>query len=391
MTLGSTVQNRRRRICVCVNGPYEKTNGVRVRELFRGVELDADVRYLYRDDSRRRASLIRFCWEILEAPPDVVFVEGIGYTGILAGVFARIVYGSRMILSTGDAAYAFARACMGFAKAQAVGLLEWIALRSSSAIIVWGPHHKELLEARGFRNVFWIPGGVDTNLFRPMDATALRTRFGIADRLTIGVVGSINLNRRLDFCYGWEVVEVVKRLEHLPLAGIIVGLGNGVPFLQAKAREYGIENRIIFTGWVDHDRLPEYVNAIDICISTQSNDLVGQVRITAKVPEYLACGRFIIATAVGGAQEFVKDCGLLLLSRSLKDEEYIERVAREVETVLKDRGHLLRGRNGINVAARHFDYAVLRPELRRVLDFVNAPRIRSARAVVAPEPSADRR
>jgi glycosyltransferase involved in cell wall biosynthesis len=363
--------NRRRSICVCVNGPREKTNGVRVRELFRDVELEADVRYMYRDDNRRRESTIRFCREIVEMRPDVVFVEGIGYTGIFAGVFARVVCGSRMILSTGDAAYAFARACMAFGKAQAVRLLEWIALRVSSAIVVWGPYHKEWLEARGFRNVFWIPGGVDTSLFRPLDASVLRTRLSVADRLTIGVVGSINLNRRQEFCYGWEVVEVVRRLKHTPVAGIVVGPGDGVPFLQAKAREYGIEDRIILTGWVDHDALPEYINSIDVCISTQSNDLVGQVRITAKVPEYLACGRFIIATAVGGAQQFVKDCGVLLQSQGLKDDEYIEKIAAAVRVVLEDRSRLLTGRNGVDVARQHFDYAVLRPELRKVLDFVD--------------------
>src|SRR5438552_3079895 len=79
------------------------------------------------------------------------------------------------------------------------------------------------------------------------------------------------------FWYGLEVVEVVKRLAHLPVAGIVVGPGDGVAFLQAAAREAGVEDRIVFTGWVDHELLPEYVNAIDICLSTQSNDLVGQV------------------------------------------------------------------------------------------------------------------
>jgi glycosyltransferase involved in cell wall biosynthesis len=366
----------RRRICVCVNGPYEKTNGVRVRELFRDVELEADVRYLYRDDSRRATSTVRFCRAIAAMRPDIVFVEGIGYSGIAAGLFARLFFRSRMILSTGDAAYAFARACLGFFKAQVVGLLEWTALRASSAIVVWGPYHRELLERQGFRNVFWIPGGVDTALFRPLNAAGLRVRLGIADRLTIGVVGSINLNRQLDFCYGWEVLEVVKRLQHLPVAGIVVGPGDGVPYLQARAREYGISDRIVFTGWVDHEALPEYMNAIDICVSTQSNDVVGQVRITAKVPEYLACGRFIIATAVGGAQQFVQDCGVLLPTDGVKDPKYIEAVARTVEIVLEDRDRLLAGRNGVAVARQHFDYAVLRPELRRVLEFVDGGRRR---------------
>jgi glycosyltransferase involved in cell wall biosynthesis len=388
---GGQEEELTQRICVCVNGPYEKTNGVRVRELFRDLQAEADVRFEYRDDCRRLASTIRFCREILLMRPDVVFVEGVGFSGILAALFARVVCGSRMILSTGDAAYAFARACMGFMKAQSVGLIEWTALHASSAIIVWGPFHKQWLEGRGFRNVFWIPGGVDTRLFRPLDSSVLRAQLGVEDRLTIGVVGSINRNPRNGFAYGWEIVEVVKLLKHLPVAGIVVGPGDGVAHLQARARDHGIADRVVFTGWVDHHRLPEYVNAIDICISTQSNDLVGQVRITAKVPEYLACGRFIIATAVGGAQEFVKDCGLLLQSRSVMDSEYIDSLAHAVEDILKDRSRLSIGHNGVAVAKRTFDYAVLHPELRRVLEAVTPPRAGTGpSAASAREPKADR-
>src|SRR6185312_1562126 len=180
-------------------------NGVRVRELFRDIAGEDDVTFLYRDDSRRLSSTLRFSREILRLRPDIVFVEGVGFSGILGALFGRVVCGSRMVLSTGDAAYAFAKACLGFFRAQAVGALEWLALRASSAIVVWGPYHRDWLESKGFRNVFWIPGGVDTALFKPMDASALRTRLGVADTLTIGVVGSINLNRRQASCYGLEV------------------------------------------------------------------------------------------------------------------------------------------------------------------------------------------
>jgi len=358
------------RVCVCVNGPPEKTNGVRVRELFADLPgSGADVQYCYRDDARKWASLVRFCREIVRRRPHVVFVEGIGFSGIFAGVFARLFCGSRMILSTGDAAYAFAKACMGFAAAQVVGLIEWIGLRTASAIVVWGPFHKEWLEARGFRNVFWIPGGVDTGRFRPMDASALREQLGLGGFLTVGVVGSINLNRREQSCYGWEVVEVVHRLKDLPVAGLVVGPGSGVPFLQARARELGVADRIVFTGWVDHDALPEYVNAIDVCVSTQSNDLVGQVRITAKVPEYMSCGRFIVATAVGGAQPFVQSCGVLLASDGVTDPRYVDGIVEVVRDALDNPDRLLAGRNGIELAKRHFDYTILRTELQRVLEF----------------------
>ncbi|MGH8056918.1 MAG: glycosyltransferase, partial [Candidatus Entotheonellia bacterium] len=309
-----------------------------------------------------------------KAAPSVIYVEGMGYAGILAAITGKLLHGSRFVISTGDAAYAFAKSCMNVLKAQLVGVMEFTALHLADAIIVWGTYHKELLERNGFRNVFWIPGGVDTSRFKPLDVSPFRAKLGLKDRLTIGVVGSINLNRKHQFCYGWEVVEVLRLVKGLPVVGVIVGVGNGVSFLQRKAREYGVEGQLILAGWVDHEVLPQYVNLIDVCISTQSNDLVGQVRITAKVPEYLACGRFIIASDVGGARSFVNESGLLLEYDGVKDHCYVEAIAGHLRRILRNRSVLEAGLKGVETAKRHFDYSMLRPELRTVIELVRDAR-----------------
>jgi glycosyltransferase involved in cell wall biosynthesis len=296
-------------------------------------------------------------------------VEQVGYAGVLAAIVGKLFQRARIILSTGDAVHALAKSCMNPLQAQAMGVMEFTALRMADAVIICGtPYHKELLESQGLRNVYWIPGGVDSSLFKPMDVGGLRAELGLVDKLTIGVVGSITLNRKHQFCYGWEVIEVVRRLRGLPVVGLIVGVGDGVAFLRQRAKEYGIEDQVIFTGWVEHDALPRYLNLMDVCISTQSNDLVGQVRITAKVPEYLACGRFIIASDVGGAKTFVRDSGLLVAYEGVKDERYVEAVASHVRKICDDRSILRSGLKGVDTAKKYFDYLVLRPELRRVIE-----------------------
>jgi hypothetical protein len=40
---------------------------------------------------------------------------------------------------------------------------------------------------------------------------------------------------------------------------------------------------------------------MDICLSTQTNDVVGWVRTTGKLPLYLAAGRYVLASRVGEA------------------------------------------------------------------------------------------
>jgi len=360
------------RVLVLVNGSPEKTNGVRVRALFRDMAKHHDIQIRYRDDDRKLTSTIGFYLTARRMTPHVIYVEGIGYAGIVAALAAKVLHGSRMILSTGDVGYEFAKSSMGPLRAEFMRLMESAALRMSDAIVVWGPYHQKILQERGFHNVFWIPGGVDTALFRPMECADLRRRLGLEGRLTIGVVGSIHFNKRHQFCYGWEVVEAVRLLKGLPVAGVVVGTGNGVPFLQELAARYGVSDQVIFTGWVDHDTLPQYVNLIDVCISTQSNDLVGEVRITAKVPEYLACGRYIVASNVGGAREFVQQSGRLLECDGVKDLRYVEALAQEVKRILADRSVMALGRNGVSVAKKYFDYSVLRPKVQRVLELVTS-------------------
>lgn len=361
------------RICVLVNGPAQKTKGVRVRELFRDLMTDHEVTFHYRDDRHKWKSTRAFLHAVRTASPDIIFVEGVAYAGVLAALAGRVLHGSRIVLSTGDAAYALAKSFMNPFKAHLMGVIEFTALRMANVIIAKGQYHKELLEHRGFRNVFWIPDGVDASSFKPLDVRVIRGRLGLDKKLTIGVVGSLVLNRKHQFCYGWEIVEVLRLLKDLPVVGIIVGEGDGVPFLKTKATEYGIADRLVFTGWIDHDLLPKYVNMIDICVSTQSNDLVGQVRTTAKLPEYLACGRYVIASDVGGAKTFVAGSGMLLPYEGIKDIQYVEELAGSVRRLCADRSLLQIGENGVETAKRYFDYSVLRHSLAGVVESLQPP------------------
>ena len=81
----------------------------------------------------------------------------------------------------------------------------------------------------------------------------------------------------------------------------MIGGGSGVPHLKALCKLYEIEDRILFLDHIPYDELPQYLNLLDICLSTQTNNLVGQVRTTGKLPLYLATRPYILASDVGEA------------------------------------------------------------------------------------------
>jgi glycosyltransferase involved in cell wall biosynthesis len=191
---------------------------------------------------------------------------------------------------------------------------------------------------------------------------------GLNGALTIGVVGSIAWNRKQAFCYGWEVIEILNILRNLPIRGVIIGSGDGLALLAQQAKAYGITDKVVLTGWIDHDVMPQYINLLDVCLCTQSNDLVGRVRLTAKLPEYLACGRYIIATDVGNMRDFVQHAGVAIPSAGLHDQGYIKQVADHLTMLWERREMLEKGLNGVDIARKYFDYSVLRPQVKQVID-----------------------
>ncbi|MBI4617028.1 MAG: glycosyltransferase, partial [Planctomycetes bacterium] len=331
------------RILALVNGPRDRIYGIRLRQLlaFSGLAGRADV--LYRDGGRRQ-SFISFTRALLECRPTVAYVEAFAWSGVLPALFARFVQGTRFVLSTGDDAAAFQRGEGRPVLALLAGIVERLSFRIARPVCFHGPDHaEEVGRLRRGRAVF-LPNSVDTDLFRPGDSPGLRERLGLTGKLVLGVVGSIHWNARHRIAYGWEVLEIVRRLAGLPVAGLVVGDGDGLPRLRARAVEYGIADRVAFPGQVPHEIVPEHVNAIDVCFSTQSNDRVGFVRVTAKLPEYLACGRYVIASDVGGARRYLPGIGTLLSYSGVHDPTFPERAAAVVRSLLADRSPLARAR-----------------------------------------------
>ena len=213
----------------------------------------------------------------------------------------RLVTGTPWYVDTGDAIVALGKALgRGPMAMFATRVLELFALRASSGVVVRGSYHKELLARRGITAIF-IPDGVDLEQFAPLKDQKPKSP---TDPLVIGMVGSVVWSPVHQSCYGWELVEIVKQLQGTidrPVRGIMVGDGSGLPRLKERCQQLGIEGLVEFAGRVPYAELPGWLHRIDICLSTQTNDVVGWVRTTGKLPLYLAAGRFVLASRVGEA------------------------------------------------------------------------------------------
>lgn len=356
-------------IVFIINGNQQSAMGQRARALAAHLQGRYDIRLAYREGNKI-AALFRFLKFLRRVKPDVAYVFDMSYSGVLGAWAYRLFKGNVLIVETGDAIYELMRSTgnRGRLGLWLTRLFEKFSLRVADRIVVRGRFHQQWLDRLGVRAEV-IQDGVDTQEFVPLEVDDLRRQHGLDEVLTVGLVGSSVWSEKLRMCYGWELVEVLRLLKQSPIKGVLIGDGTGIPELKARCREYGIEEKMLFLGYVPYEQLPRYLNLIDVCLSTQTNDLVGQVRTSGKLPLYLAAGRYVLASEVGEAA-FVLKREMLVKYDGVKDQQYPQKLAERIQTILAAPERLADATGNVALAKEHFEYSRLAERLGGIIETV---------------------
>jgi glycosyltransferase involved in cell wall biosynthesis len=354
------------RVLFFVNGSPQSAASVRACSFAERLPADWDIRFQYRSPVKWK-SIFSFIRSAIRFRPHVIYVVDVAYTGVLAGYVVKQLTRCKLIIDTGDVAYELAKSTGRYSSKQ-LFLIRWIeqlAIHSFDYVIVRGSYHKQWLEQQGIHSVAFIPDGVDTSVAKSVDTKIIRQQLGLENSLVVGLVGTMAWSDHHQMCYGWDILEAMKLLADQPIKALLVGDGNGRSILEQRAQEWGIADRVIFTGQIPYTELPDYLSAMDVCISTQSNDLVGQVRTTGKLPLYLAYGKYVIATDVGEASRVLPTVGCLLPYHGIRDDSHPARLAAHLKQLLvnADWNSSDRARQ---VAKEQFDYQVLAQRVERI-------------------------
>ncbi len=258
-------------------------------------------------------------------------MEGTGVAGGAAVIALRLLRRVPYVVSTGDAVAPFL-AARSVLLAPAAGIYERLLYRCAAGVIGWTPYIVGRAMTLGARRSMyaanWAP-----NSAQPNDGLEVRRSLGIApDDIVFGIVGSIDWNNRRGYCYGYELVEAACRLQRDDVKVVVVGGGSGLARLRELAGDR-LDRTVLLPGPVPRNRVQAYLQAFDVGSLPQTVDLVGALRYTTKLSEYLAAALPTVTGQLPLAYEFAGDWLWRLPGDAPWDERYIAALADVMATV----------------------------------------------------------
>jgi glycosyltransferase involved in cell wall biosynthesis len=146
-----------------------------------------------------------------------------------------------------------------------------------------------------------VPNGADTQVFYPRERRAARERLGLPpDEPTISYVGKLVPRKGVDTMVEAMGVLAARR-DPVPLL-VVAGIGELRGAMEARASELGVGDRIRFLGKVPHEEVPWVMATGDVFVLPSLSEGLPTV-----VCEAMACGLPVVATAVDGTPEAVRD------------------------------------------------------------------------------------
>jgi len=216
-------------------------------------------------------------------------------------------------------------------------LIERIAFREFDHAFILSPRAGELLRQKGYRQGMRIsPNGVDTRVFRKMDAHGLRAELKIAENeFVIGYIGRLMHMKGMD-----TLLKAFGMLDNGRL--LLVGSGDYRDKMISTASRLGISERMLLVGSVPAADVPKYINCMDVLV-LPSITTPGWVEFFGRVlAEAMLCNVPVIGSSSGEIPNVMGDAGLIFQEEDvndLKDKMVMLMENPELRENLKEKGY----------------------------------------------------
>ena len=156
-----------------------------------------------------------------------------------------------------------------------------------------------------------LPNGVNPGLFNPaIPAQHVRHRWGVHEGPILGFVGGLR---------PWHDMKALPPLLHrlsqryAKLQMVIVGEGPLRIALEDDLKRLGIRERVVLTGSVPHEDIPELIRLFDVAVAPYAHLDHAFYFSPLKLFEYMACGVPVVGARLGQLVEVIRhgETGLL--------------------------------------------------------------------------------
>lgn len=160
-------------------------------------------------------------------------------------------------------------------------------------------------------NVTVLPNAADVEAFgKHVDVQGLRVSLGLEDKFIIMYTGTLQV---------WYAIEdlisalplVIKKVPNAFL--LIAGEGQAREKLENLVCLHGITDKVRFTGYIYHDKIPEMISIADVVVAPYKELGMTFFGSAIKIFEYLSAGKAIVATRIGQIAEVLQDQHTALL------------------------------------------------------------------------------
>jgi colanic acid biosynthesis glycosyl transferase WcaI len=150
-----------------------------------------------------------------------------------------------------------------------------------------------------------IENGVETALFAPEPASAMRSELGVEGKFVVSYIGTMGMAHGLQ-----TIVAAATQLQDTnpEIAFLILGEGADKDRIVALARERGLNN-LRFVDQQPRENIPAYICASDVCLVLLKKTDLFKTVLPSKMLEFMSCARPVILGVDGQARTILEQAG----------------------------------------------------------------------------------
>lgn len=252
--------------------------------------------------------------EFLKSKQDVVYIRrGIS---IVPALFARL---KKVLLmyEINDDPYADSP---GWRGSPAVRFTNWLSVKTDEIALSWCDRAFVITEEIRDKiiqrlpkidphKMCVLPSGANTDLYRPMDKIQCRLTLNLETAgKYIGFMGTLLGHQGVDVLID-AAPQVLRSISDARF--VVIGEGPMKDPWRRRVDERSLQGHFLFTGQIDYEKTPVWINAMDICTAPFLRN--AGLRSPVKIFDYLACGRPVVASRLPGTTDPFASSGAVRL------------------------------------------------------------------------------